>query len=578
MARTPCAGRTLLARELRSRRGALVRISLWSAVESLPSLLSGLVVSRAVDRFLAGDARAGVGLLSLLVVAAAVAALATRQVYPWLARVVEPVRDALLTAVVAGSVAAAAADHRPDSAIIARLTEQVQSVRNVLFGLLRTGRQILFTFVAALVGLVLLSPVLALATAVLVAAAIAVLVRSLPVLTAHHRAANEATEDVARQAGAILGGVRDVIACGAESRAVDDAAVAIDHQVACQRALARAGAVRHLVVFVGGQLPLVVLLASAPWSVRAGHLTLGEVVGAATYLAISLEPTLRTVVGLLGSWGIDLVVKLGQLGRGFAAAAAPAAQGSPFTGQYDLAVRDLTFSYGEHADPVVRDLNFSIAMNGHLAVVGSSGIGKSTLANLLAGLLTPQRGAVQIGGTDVARLRTEDLRRLFGLIPQESYVFTATLRENLAYLADGVTDGQLCEAAAATGLQPVVERLGGLDAVLDVGGGGLSAGEKQLIALTRVYVSPARVVVLDEATCHLDPAAEARAESAFARRPGTLIVIAHRLSSARRAGQVLLIDGDAVRLGTHSELVRTSAVYAELAGHWAPDLLGISSR
>lgn len=106
----------------------------------------------------------------------------------------------------------------------------------------------------------------------------------------------------------------------------------------------------------------------------------------------------------------------------------------------------------------------------------------------------------------------------------------------------------------------------------------MSNGEKQLVALTRVYVSPARIVILDEATSNLDPAAGATVEAAFARRPGTLVVIAHRISSARRAERILVLDSDKARLGTHDQLVRTSALYANLVGHWGPDGTKSSTR
>jgi ATP-binding cassette subfamily C protein len=116
------------------------------------------------------------------------------------------------------------------------------------------------------------------------------------------------------------------------------------------------------------------------------------------------------------------------------------------------------------------------------------------------------------------------------------------------------------------GLTALVTRLGGYEAEVDPAA--LSAGERQLIALARAYLSPARLVLLDEATCHLDPAAEAAAEDAFAARPGTLVVIAHRMSSALRANRVLVLDGDSADIGTHDALLRRSALYRDLVGYW----------
>ncbi len=569
MTRTPGnrAGSALLRRELRARRSVLTRILAWSVVECLPSLLSGLAVSAAIDRFLARQVLAGLGFLALLLAAAGIGALATRRLFPWLAEVVEPVRDAFVTAVVEGAVATAVHSSRPpDTAGVSRLTEQVDAVRNILFGLLRSVRQTAFTFAAALAGLAVLAPVVALATGTLAVLALAAFALLLPGLAARRRAVLLADEEVARRAGTTFAGIRDAIACAGEDRAVGDVGWAVDRQIALSRALARAGAVRTLVVFTGGQLPLVALLAAAPWLLRHGDLTFGEVVGAATYLTVSLEPALRSLVEVIGGSGLDLSVHLRRLGEAFARPQPPQDGDRVATQRCDLAIRDLTFAYGPHAKPIVENLDLTFPDGGHVAVVGSSGIGKSTLASLLTGLLKPQQGSVQLGGRDLGQIREADLRRLLGLIPQEAYVFAGSLRENLTYLAPHAGERDLAAAITAVGLDRLVARLGGLDA--QVTAGELSAGEKQLIALGRMYLSPARVVILDEATANLDPVAEARAEAAFARRPGTLIVIAHRISSARRAQQILLLDGDSVHRGTHDDLVRTSPLYADLVGHW----------
>jgi ATP-binding cassette subfamily C protein len=150
-------------------------------------------------------------------------------------------------------------------------------------------------------------------------------------------------------------------------------------------------------------------------------------------------------------------------------------------------------------------------------------------------------------------------------------VFAGTLRENLTYLAPGAGDRALDRAVAAVGLGATVRRLGSYGAAISPGGVELSAGERQLVALARVHLSPATIVLLDEATCHLDPAAEARAEAAFATRAarrGILVVIAHRISSALRAQRILVLDGPHPQLGTHEELLSTSPLYADLLGYW----------
>jgi ATP-binding cassette subfamily C protein len=130
---------------------------------------------------------------------------------------------------------------------------------------------------------------------------------------------------------------------------------------------------------------------------------------------------------------------------------------------------------------------------------------------------------------------------------------------------------EINEAIDAVGARELVERLGGCCA--DVDPATLSAGERQLLTLVRAYLSPSRLVILDEATCHLDPVADSRVERAFAQRPGTLVIVAHRISSALHARRILVLDGNRAMLGTHQELLTCSALYRDLVSRWQPGLV-----
>ncbi|HEX4814368.1 MAG TPA: ABC transporter ATP-binding protein, partial [Nonomuraea sp.] len=275
-------------------------------------------------------------------------------------------------------------------------------------------------------------------------------------------------------------------------------------------------------------------------------------------------PALGGLVQGLGVSGVLLAAALGRV-----TAAVPPPRPAPTRVSppaADVRLRGLTFSYGPRSAPVVDRLDLTVPEGDHLAIVGPSGAGKSTLAALLAGLLRPVSGAALVGGVPADRV--DPAARV--LIPQEAYVFRGTLLENLAYLRPGATRAALDASVAAVGAEELVAGLGGYDAVID-DPAALSAGQRQLLALARAHLAGAPLVILDEATCHLDAAAEARAEHALAGRGGTLILIAHRLTSALRARRILLMDGGHTVIGTHDELVGASPLYADLAGHWHPE-------
>ena len=238
-----------------------------------------------------------------------------------------------------------------------------------------------------------------------------------------------------------------------------------------------------------------------------------------------------------------------------------------------LRATNLNFYYGTFQ--ALQGISMQVFANRVTAFIGPSGCGKSTFLRTLNRMNETVRhsrveGEILLDGMPVTAYPAQSLPLRRVLIPQEAYVFTGTLAENMLYLraSGGTPDaGQLAAAAEALGLGPLADRLGGYQAV--VRPAALSAGQRQLIALARAWLSPAPIVILDEATCHLDPAAEERAEAAFARRDGTLIVIAHRISSALRARRVLVLDGARAQVGEHATLLADSAMYRDLVGYWS---------
>ncbi|PVC82769.1 ABC transporter ATP-binding protein [Streptomyces sp. CS131] len=582
--------RHLFAGFLRQHRGAAVAVAGWSLLEAVPALASGLLVAAALDRgFLAGRPAEGFLWIGLLGAAMVFRALMTRTLTPWLGRLVEPLRDELVTAVAAGAVHRAAAGARDTAgAGVARLTVQVETVRALVSALLRSARQLGVSLLMAFVGLAALSAPVAAVTLPPVLLTLLLCVPRLRVLARRQGRQLRAEEALTAAAGETFDGIRDVVACGARDRVADDLSARItDHRDAV-RAVARTASANTLLVSLGSHLPLLVLLLAAPRLLDRGALSVGELLGATSYLISGVAPALRSLVAVLGSWGVQLATVLGRLSRSTAPARrAPARAPGPdiparrvparapgpdafarTPRSPDLSLVDVGYAYGPGAAPVIDGLSLDLPAGSHLTVVGPSGAGKSTLTTLLAGLAAPDDGRLTLGGVPVTEVDRAWLHREVTLIPQEAYVFTGTVRDNLRYLTPRARDADLLASAEAVGARALVDRLGGLDAPVGLDGPPLSSGERQLVALARAHVSPASVVLLDEACCHLDPAAEERAERAFAARGTTLVVVAHRISSALRAPRVLVLDGERTAIGTHAQLLGESPLYADLVGHW----------
>ncbi|MCF6524644.1 ABC transporter ATP-binding protein [Streptomyces sp. JJ36] len=571
---TAAPGWRLLGDFLRRHRAAAATVAGWSLLEALPALCSGLLVAAAVDRgFLAGDVGTGFAWLGLLGALMLAGAAVTRTLTPRLGHLAEPLRDELVTGVVRGTLGRAAATgvHREDGAAIARVAGQTETVRALVAGLLRSARQLGATLLMALAGLTALAaPVAAIALPAVVLTGLLCVPR-LRLLARRRREQLAVEERMTGRAQSAYGGMRDVVACGARNRVEAEVAGCVAEHARATLAVARTTAGTTLLASAGGWLPVLVVLATAPWLLRHGGLTVGALVGAVTYLVTQVEPALRALVRVLGTWGTQLDAVLRSLAAASEEPARTPASGGVPAGP-DLHAEELSFAYGPRARPVISRLTLTVPAGGHLAVVGPSGAGKSTLASLVAGLAAPDGGALRIGGVPAHQAERRVLRREVALIPQEAYVFTGTVRDNLRYLCPDADDARLTASLRAVGAGALVNRLGGLDAPVGLDGPELSAGESQLIALARAHASPARLVVLDEACCHLDPAAEATAEEGFAARPGTtLLVIAHRISSALRADRILVLDGERTVTGTHETLLSASPLYAELVGHWRGD-------
>ena len=217
---------------------------------------------------------------------------------------------------------------------------------------------------------------------------------------------------------------------------------------------------------------------------------------------------------------------------------------------------------------VLHDISFSAPSGQLTALVGPSGAGKTTITHLVARLYDPNRGAVRIGGQDLREVTLDSLHDVVGAVTQDAHMFHDTIRANLAYARPGASEQELIEACRSAQIWEMISLLpDGLDTVVGDRGYRLSGGEKQRLAIARLLLKAPSVVVLDEATAHLDSESEVAVQRALktALTGRTSLVIAHRLSTIREADQILVIDAGQIReRGTHEELLATGGLYAEL--------------
>ncbi|MFI5068875.1 MAG: ABC transporter ATP-binding protein, partial [Streptosporangiales bacterium] len=218
--------------------------------------------------------------------------------------------------------------------------------------------------------------------------------------------------------------------------------------------------------------------------------------------------------------------------------------------------------------PVLRAVTFRAPPGQLTALVGPSGAGKTTITHLVSRLYDPDEGAVRIGGQDLRDVTLGSLRDVVGVVTQDAHMFHDTVRANLSYAAPDATEQDLIAACRAAQIWDLIASLpDGLDTVVGDRGYRLSGGEKQRLAIARLLLKAPAVVVLDEATAHLDSESEAAVQAALktALNGRTSLVIAHRLSTIREADQILVIDeGRVAEHGTHAGLLAAGGLYAEL--------------
>lgn len=344
---------------------------------------------------------------------------------------------------------------------------------------------------------------------------------------------------------------------------------------AATKAQYSSGLVQPLMVLVANLNYIAVAVVGA-LQVTAGAMTIGGIQAFIQFSRLFTQPVgqigglLSVIQSCMASVGrvFDLLdaAELPAEKPGARSAAEPAGR---------IVFDDVTFGYRERV-PAVRGLSFTVEPGQTVAIVGHTGAGKTTVVNLLMRFYELGSGRITMGGTDIAAMSRDALRSVFGVVPQDAWLFAGTVRENIAYGRPGSTDQEIVAAAEATYVDHFVRSLpAGYDTMLYNGGEPLSQGQRQLITIARAQLAGRSVLILDEATSSVDSRTEVLIRQAMQRlrRGKTSFVIAHRLSTVRDADLILVMDHGRIReQGTHHSLLAANSYYARLyaaqfAGH-----------